>query len=97
MLWSIVFVVAGAAVGSGASAGAGTGISRGSGLPSIAGNPTLSAELVANKRWESTLGMIKHLHLNTARADDSENMKGRCGAGHDNASCAPGYCCSSAG
>ena len=85
MRWSIVFVVAGAAVGSGA------------GLPRIVGNPMLSADLAANKRWQAASDIINHLNMNIIRADDNENTKGRCGADHDNASCAPGYCCSSAG
>ena len=87
MYWSPIFILAGVSVGA---------ISRGS-LPNIAGNTRLSAELVAGRMWGATPDLMKGSILNKPRADDNENTKGRCGANFENASCAPGYCCSSAG
>ena len=86
---STLFTLAGASVGA---------LSRGS-LPNIVGSTRLSAELVAARRWAATPDLIEGSTLNrrNPKVDDNENTKGRCGASFENASCAPGYCCSSAG
>ena len=80
-------------------AGASIGAVSGGSLPNIVGNTRLSAELVAGRSWGAAPELIEGSILvkPNSKVDDNENTKGRCGASFENASCAPGYCCSSAG
>ncbi|RYP77591.1 hypothetical protein DL769_003364 [Monosporascus sp. CRB-8-3] len=88
MRWFDPFVLAGAA---------GFAAAHVNGLPRIAGDPRLSAEFTASKRWQSASDLVHGSSSARRQADENANTNGRCGKDFDNASCAPGYCCSVAG
>ncbi|RYP13020.1 hypothetical protein DL765_007051 [Monosporascus sp. GIB2] len=88
MRWFDTFVLAGAASFAAA---------HGNGLPRIAGDPRLSVELTTSKRWQSASNLVHGSSSARREVDETTNTNGRCGEDFDNASCAPGYCCSVAG
>ncbi|RYP13934.1 hypothetical protein DL767_010526 [Monosporascus sp. MG133] len=88
MRWFDTFVLAGTA---------GFAAAHGNGLPRIAGDPRLSAEFTASKRWGSASDLVHGSSSARREIDENTNTNGRCGKDFDNASCAPGYCCSVAG
>ncbi|RYP51658.1 hypothetical protein DL768_003056 [Monosporascus sp. mg162] len=88
MRWFDTFVLSGTT---------GFAAAHGNGLPKIAGDQRLSAEFTASKRWQSASDLVHGSSSARRQIDENTNTNGRCGRDFDNASCAPGYCCSVAG